>query len=351
MKNLKKLALPFALTASLISANAQTKSPLEPSSITQNWDKIFDKSDKVEHKKVTFKNRYGIVLVGDLYVPKNLQGKASAIALSGPFGAVKEQSSGLYAQNLAERGFITLAFDPSYTGESGGSPRNIASPEINTEDFSAAVDYLGLLDNVDRDKIGILGICGFGGFALNAAILDTRIKAVATSVMYDMTRVSARGYNDTYDINKRNEMRKAMSEQRWIDAKNGTVAIGDKNTHLISPQNITADTPQFVAEYSLFYKTKRGFHERSINSNSAWAITNWLPLINMPILSYILELNKPTLIVAGENAHSRYFSQDAFNAIGGKNKELFIVPSAVHTDLYDNKVPFDKFDNFFKENL
>ncbi|WP_096025451.1 alpha/beta hydrolase [Campylobacter lanienae] len=359
MKKFTKLALPFVLSTSLIAANADEKyeqnSPLEPVSLTQKWDKIFTKSNKINHTKVTFKNRYGIVLVGDLYVPKNLNGKAGAIAISGPYGAVKEQSSGIYAQNLAERGFITLAFDPSFTGESGGTPRNISSPEINTEDFSAAVDYLGNLNIVNRDKIGILGICGFGGFALNAAILDTRVKAVATSVMYDMTRVMAKGYNDTNDDkNKRKEIKKAMNEQRFIDAKTGVIALGDKETHLISPENITDKTPKFVAEYSQFYKTKRGFHERSINSNGAWAITNSLPFINMPILSYISELDTPTLIVAGENAHSLYFSQDAFSAINGDKKELVIIPNAVHTDLYDNttgKIPFDKFEQFFKANL
>ncbi|MEE3704878.1 alpha/beta hydrolase [Campylobacter sp. CX2-8023-23] len=254
--------MPFVLSISLISANAnekyEQKSPLEPVSLTQKWDKIFTKSNKINHTKVTFKNRYGIVLVGNLYVPKNLNGKAGAIAISGPYGAVKEQSSGIYAQNLAERGLITLTFDPSFTGKSGGTPRNISSPEINTEDFSAAVDYLGNLNIVNRDKIGILGIRGFGGFALNAAILDTRVKAVATSVMYDMTRVMAKGYNDTNDDkNKRKEMKKAMNEQRFIDTKTGVIALGDKETHLISPENITDKTPKFVAEYSQFYKTKR----------------------------------------------------------------------------------------------
>lgn len=359
MKRRNFIKLAAALSTILITAKAdekqEQKTPLDPVSLTQKWDKIFAKSDKVNHKKVTFKNRYGIVLVGDLYVPKNLNGKASAIAISGPFGAVKEQSSGIYAQNLAERGFITLAFDPSFTGESGGTPRNIGSPEINTEDFSAAVDYLGNLGIVNRDKIGILGVCGFGGFALNAAISDTRVKAVATSTMYDMTRIVAKGYNDKNDNKEfRLGLKKAMNEQRFIDAKSGVVALGDKEAHLISPENITEKTPQFVAEYSQFYKTKRGFHERSINSNSAWAKTNWLAFINMPLLAYISELDTPTLIVAGENAHSRYFSEDAFRAIGGDKKELLIVPNAVHTDFYDNttgKIPFDKFEQFFKANL
>ena len=331
------------------------KSPLEAVSMVSEWDKIFAKSDKVDHKKVKFKNRYGVELVGDLYTPKNLHGKAAAIALSGPFGAVKEQSSGLYAQTLAERGFITLAFDPSYTGESGGVPRNLASPEINTEDFSAAVDFLGLQDNVDPERIGILGICGFGGLALNAALSDPRIKAVATSTMYDMTRVMAKGYNDSIGADERYETKKKLAEQRWVDAKAGKPAlIGATN---VDPEKIDASTPQFIAEYARFYRTDRGYHKRAVNSNSGehgWIVTNPISFINMPILAYASEMRAPALIVAGEKAYSRYFSEDAYKSLGSANKELVIVPGAVHTDLYDNKnnkIPYDKFEKFFKANL
>ena len=331
------------------------KSPLEAVSMVSEWDKVFAKSDKVDHKKVKFKNRYGVEIVGDLYTPKNLHGKAAAIAVSGPFGTVKEQSSGLYAQTLAERGFITLAFDPSYTGESGGEPRNLASPEINTDDFSAAVDFLGTKSNIDRDKIGILGVCGWGGFALNAALADPRIKAVATSTMYDMTRVMAKGYIDSVGADERYETKKKLAEQRWLDLQNGKPAYtGAIN---VDPKKIDASTPQFIAEYADYYRTPRGYHKRSVNSNSGesgWIVTNPISFINMPILAYASEMRTPTLIVAGEKAHSRYFSEDAFKSLGNKNKELVIVPGAVHTDLYDNKnnkIPYDKFEEFFKANL
>ncbi|MBQ3437617.1 MAG: alpha/beta hydrolase, partial [Fusobacterium sp.] len=320
----------------------------------QEWDKIFPKSDKVEHTKVMFRNRYGITLVGDLYIPKNRGNeKLSAIAVSGPFGAVKEQSSGLYAQTLAERGFVTLAFDGSYTGESGGQPRNVPSPEINTEDFSAAVDFLGRQSFIDRDKIGILGICGWGGFALNAGISDTRIKAVATSTMYDMTRVAAKGYNDVNNADTRYNMKKELNEARWK-------AVEDNYSDLLPANNLrkkqfTEETPQFIKEYSDFYTTKRGYHPRSVNSNpnGSWTTTGMLALINMPILQYSSEMRTPVLLVHGENAHSRYFSEDAYKTLGNKNKELYIVKDAVHTDLYDrlDKIPFDKFENFFKTNL
>ena len=324
--------------------------------LEQKWDKIFPESNKVEPTKVMFKNRYGITLVGDLYVPKNIGNqKLSAIAISGPFGAVKEQSSGLYAQTLAERGFVTLAFDGSYTGESGGQPRNVPSPEINTEDFSAAVDFLGTQSFIDRDKIGILGICGWGGFALNAAISDTRVKAVATSTMYDMTRVSAKGYNYSVDAEGRYNLKKQLNEARWKTVENNY-------SDVVPPVNlrqdqITKDTPKFVADYSDYYTTKRGFHPRSVNSNpnGGWTTTGMLPLINMPILQYASEMRAPTLIVHGENAHSRYFSEDAYKALGNKNKELYIVKGASHTDLYDggknHVIPFDKFESFFKVNL
>ena len=314
------------------------------------WDKTFSKSDKVNVQKVEFTNRYGITLVGDLYTPKNLKKdeKIPAIAMSGPFGAVKEQASGLYAQTLAQRGFITLAFDPSYTGESKGTPRNVASPDINTEDFSAAVDYLSNNANVDSEKIGILGICGFGGFAINAAAMDTRIKASVASTMYDMTRVSAKGYNDTIDEQGRYELKQSLNKQRTEDYKNGTYA---KAAGL--PEKLTGEEPQFVKDYWNYYKTNRGFHERSINSNGNWNMTSTLSLINMPILAYSDEIKSAVLVIHGEKAHSKYFGEDAFKKLKGDNKELLIVEGASHVDLYDNleKIPFDKIESFFKENL
>lgn len=314
-----------------------------------NWDKVFPKSDKVTVEKVHFKNRYGINLTGDLYTPKvKPEEKMPAIAISGPFGAVKEQASGLYAQTLAERGFVTLAFDPSYTGESGGEPRNVASPDINTEDFSAAVDFLSNREDVNPERIGILGICGFGGFGLNAAAMDTRIKATVASTMYDMTRVSARGYFDSMDENARYELKQTLNKQRTEDFKNGTYA---KAAGL--PDKLTGEEPQFVQDYYGYYKTKRGFHERSINSNGNWNTTSTLSLINMPILAYSDEIKSAVLIVHGEKAHSRYFGEDAFKKLKGDNKELLIVDGANHVDLYDNleKIPFDKIEAFYKEYL
>ena len=314
-----------------------------------NWDKVFPKSDKVTVEKVHFKNRYGINLTGDLYTPKvKPEEKMPAIAISGPFGAVKEQASGLYAQTLAERGFVTLAFDPSYTGESGGEPRNVASPDINTEDFSAAVDFLSNREDVNPERIGILGICGFGGFGLNAAAMDTRIKATVASTMYDMTRVSARGYFDSMDENARYELKQNLNKQRTEDFKNGTYA---KAAGL--PDKLTGEEPQFVQDYYGYYKTKRGFHERSINSNGNWNTTSTLSLINMPILAYSDEIKSAVLIVHGEKAHSRYFGEDAFKKLKGDNKELLIVDGANHVDLYDNleKIPFDKIEAFYKEYL
>ena len=310
-----------------------------------NWDKTFAKSDKVEVQKVSFKNRYGITLVGDLYTPKEkTKEKMSAIAVSGPFGAVKEQASGLYAQTLAERGYVTLAFDPSYTGESGGEPRDVASPDINTEDFSAAVDYLSNLDYVNPDKIGIIGICGFGGFGLNAAAIDTRIKATVPVTMYDMTRVTARGYFDSMDENTRYQLKKQLNKQRTEDFKNGTYAQAQG-----LPDKLTGEEPQFVKDYYGYYKTQRGFHKRSINSNGNWNMTSSLSLINMPILQYSDEIKSAVLIVHGEKAHSRYFGEDAFKRLKGDNKELYIVKDANHVDLYDNleKIPFDKIESFF----
>lgn len=315
---------------------------------TQSWDKVFPQSNKVNIEKVHFKNRYGIELTGDLYTPKNINSKLPAIAVSGPFGAVKEQASGLYAQTLAERGFITLAFDPSYTGESKGEPRHVASPDINTEDFSAAVDFLSNYPDVDPDKIGILGICGFGGMGLNAAAMDTRIKATVTSTMYDMSRVNANGYFDSLDENARYELKQTLNKQRTEDFKNGTYAQGSG-----LPDKLTGEEPQFVKDYWGYYKTKRGFHKRSINSNSNWNMTSPLSFMNMPLLSYSNEIQSAVLMIHGENAHSRYFSEDTFKKLKGDNKELLIIKDANHVNLYDNldKIPFDKIETFFKENL
>ncbi|MBE9579400.1 MULTISPECIES: alpha/beta hydrolase [Moraxella] len=342
------MANPVPTSVSEITIPAQTIK------LTQDWDKVFPKSDKVEHRKVAFKNRYGITLVGDLYIPKNAKDKLPAITVSGPFGAVKEQVSGLYAQTLAERGFVTLAFDGSYTGESSGLPRNVPSPEINTEDFSASVAFLANLDIVDSNKIGVLGVCGWGGFALNSAISDTRIKAVATSTMYDMTRVMANGYNDSVDKTARHTMRQELSHTRTQSSQQGYADLLPANN--LRAEDFKADTPLFIKEYSDFYTTKRGFHPRAVNSNpnGSWASTGSIAFINMPILQYAQEMQTPALIVHGENAHSRYFSEDAFKALGSTNKELYIVPNATHVDLYDNqagKIPFDKFEQFFKANL
>ena len=316
---------------------------------THSWDKTFPKSNKVIVKKISFPNRYGIKLTGDLYIPRNkLDSKLPAIAISGPFGAVKEQASGLYAQTLAEQGFITLAFDPSYTGESSGTPRHVASPDINTEDFSAAVDYLITLPEVDSNKIGILGICGFGGFALNAAANDPRIKATVTATMYDMSRVNANGYFDSLTQDKRYLLREELNNQRTEDFKNKKYAIAQG-----LPDKLTGEEPQFVKDYFGYYKTKRGYHKRSINSTSGWNKTSALSFINMPILSYISEIRSPVLLIHGEKAHSRYFSEDAYKKLTGKNKELLIIPEANHVDLYDNfnKIPFKKIVDFYSTNL
>ena len=344
----KKILLFGIVTLLLIGGNLLA----EAKSLNNKWDKVFPKSDKVNVQKVKFKNRFGITLVGDLYTPKtmNRNDKLPAIAISGPFGAVKEQSSGLYAQTLAERGFITLAFDPSYTGESSGTPRHVASPDINTEDFSAAIDYLSNYKNVDSDKIGILGICGFGGFAINAAAIDTRIKATVAVTMYDMTRVSAKGYNDSVDENARYEMKQALNNQRIQDFKRGEYKGADG-----LPEKLTGNEPQFVKDYWAYYKTKRGFHARSINSNGKWNMTSSLSLINQPILQYASEIRTPVLVIHGEKAHSRYFGEDAFKKLKGDNKELLIVKDARHVDLYDggnkNAIPFDKIESFYRNNL
>lgn len=320
--------------------------------LTQEWDKIFPQSDKVDHSKVTFHNRYGITLAADLYVPKNASGKLAAIAVSGPFGAVKEQASGFYAQTMAERGFLTLAFDPSFTGESGGEPRYMASPDINTEDFQAAVDYLSCRDDVDLERIGIIGICGWGGMALNAAALDTRVKATVASTMYDMTRVNAKGYFDAEDsAEARHEKRLALNAQRTEDYKNGSyVRAGG----VVDP--LPEDAPFFVKDYYDYYKTDRGYHARSLNSNDGWAATGCISFLNQPILTYTNEIRSAVLIMHGEKAHSCYFSKDAYaQMMDGnpvpENKELLIIPDAVHTDLYDgggkNAIPFDKLETFF----
>lgn len=322
--------------------------------LTTEWDKVFPKSNKVNHRKVTFHNRYGITLAADLYEPKDAQGKLSAIAVSGPFGAVKEQSSGLYAQTMAERGFLTIAFDPSFTGESGGEPRYMASPDINTEDFQAAVDFLSVQENVDAEKIGIIGICGWGGMALNTAALDTRIKATVASTMYDMTRVNANGYFDSENSEQtRYEKKKALNSQRTKEYKEGSYVIGGG---VVDP--LPDDAPFFVKDYYDYYKTDRGYHKRSLNSNDGWNITGCMSFMNMPILKYSNEIRSAVMIIHGEKAHSCYFSKDAYsdminNSAYTDNKELVIIPDAVHTDLYDKTdvIPFDKMADFFKKNL
>lgn len=317
--------------------------------LVQEWDKVFPRSDRVEHRKVTFRTRYGTVLAGDLYMPRDAGGKRAALAVSGPFGAVKEQASGLYAQTMAERGFLTLAFDPSYTGESSGEPRHVASPDINTEDFSAAVDFLTTLDAVDAERIGIIGICGFGGMGLNAAAMDTRIKATVAVTMYDMSRVTANGYFDSMDADARYALRQQLNAQRTRDARSGSIAPSAAGL----PEALTGDEPQFVKDYFAYYKTGRGFHPRSINSNGAWNATSALSFLNMPLLAYAGEIRSAVLLVHGEKAHSRYFSEDAFKKLNGDNKELLIVPGASHTDLHDRVdiIPFDRIEAFFRANL
>lgn len=319
--------------------------------LTQEWDKTFPKSDKVDHKKVTFCNRYGITLAADMYTPKTAGGKLPAIAVSGPFGAVKEQASGLYAQTMAERGFLTIAFDPSFTGESGGEPRYMASPDINTEDFQAAVDFLSVQENVDPEKIAIIGICGWGGMALNAAAIDTRIKAAVASTMYDMTRVNAKGYFDAEDSEEERYKKKAaLNAQRTKDFKNGTYALAGGVADVIPD-----DAPFFVKDYYDYYKTERGYHKRSLNSNGGWNVTGCISFMNQPILRYSKEIRSAVLIIHGEKAHSCYFSKDAYNdMINGnpykENKKLLIIPNAVHTDLYDKTdiIPFEEIEKFIR---
>ena len=317
--------------------------------MTQEWDKVFAKSEKVDHEKVTFVNRYGITLAADLYKPVGAAGKLAAIAVAGPFGAVKEQSSGLYAQEMAERGFLTVAFDPSFTGESGGSVRYVASPDINTEDFSAAVDYLSNREDVDPERIGIIGICGWGGMSINAGAMDTRIKGTVASTMYDMTRIAAKGYFDEQDsADARYEMKKAMNEQRTKDYAAGTYALAGG---VVDP--LPDDAPWFVKDYYAYYKTDRGYHPRSLNSNGGWNVTSSLSLMNMPILQYADEIRSAVMVLHGEKAHSRYFGEDAFKKLKGDNKKLVIVPGATHVDLYDQKdiIPFDEVEAFFEEYL
>ena len=343
------LFLAGTIVSGQTSTNQVKEKNMEKLELVKEWDKVFPQSNKVIHEKVTFRNRYGIMLAADMYIPKNAKGKLAAIAVSGPFGAVKEQSSGLYAQTLAERGFLTIAFDPSYTGESGGQPRYVASPDINTEDFCAAVDFLSTLDDVDPERIGILGICGWGGMALNAAAMDTRIKATVTSTMYDMSRVNANGYFDAMDADQRYELRRQLNAQRTLDAKKGTYELAGG---VVDP--LPDDAPQFVKDYYAYYKTPRGYHKRSLNSNNGWNKTSSLSFINMPLLAYSDEIRNAVLMIHGEKAHSRYFSEDAFKKLKGDNKELLIIPGASHVDLYDNQanvIPFDKIESFFREYL
>ena len=327
----------------------QTDINMKTLELTREWDKTFPQSDKVEHSKVTFTNRYGITLAADMYMPKNAEGRLPAIAVSGPFGAVKEQASGLYAQTLAERGFLTIAFDPSYTGESAGEPRYVASPDINTEDFCAAVDFLSTCDKADPERIGILGICGWGGMAVNAASIDTRIKATVAATMYDMSRVTANGYFDAADTaDARHDLRIKLNAQRTEDYRNGTYALAGG---VVDP--LPEDAPQFVKDYHAYYKTSRGYHSRSLNSNSGWNVTSSLSFLNMPIMAYAGEIRSAVLLIHGEKAHSRYFSEDTFKKLTGDNKELLIIPGASHVDLYDNfdKIPFDKIVTFYMEHL
>ena len=324
--------------------------------LTEEWDKTFPKSELVNHRKVTFRNRYGITLAADLYEPKNAAGRLAAIAVCGPFGAVKEQAAGLYAQTMAERGFLTLAFDPSFTGESGGEPRYMASPDINTEDFQAAVDFLSVQENVDPERIGIIGICGWGGMALNAAALDTRIKATVASTMYDMTRVNAKGYFDAEDsADARYEKKRALNAQRTADYRSGAYALAGG---VVDP--LPDDAPFFVKDYYDYYKTPRGYHPRSLNSNNGWNVIGCMSFLNQPILQYVNEIRSAVLVMHGEKAHSCYFSRDAYAAMVKDNpytdnKELLIIPDAVHTDLYDgggkDTIPFDKLETFFNEHL
>ncbi len=368
----QEAATPAAQPATETAAQPAPEKDMNKLNLTAEWDKVFPLSEKVEHSKVTFKNHFGIELAADMFVPKDtslkVNGKFPAIAVSGPFGAVKEQSSGLYAQQMAERGFLTIAFDPSFTGESGGEPRYMNSPDINTEDFMASVDFLSTRDNVDPERIGIIGICGWGGMAINAAGIDTRVKATVASTMYDMSRVSANGYFDAANnADARNEARKALMAQRTKDFKNGTYDLAGG---VVDP--LPDDAPYFVKDYYAYYKTPRGYHKRSLNSNKGWAASAGTSLMNTKLLAYADEIRNPVLIIHGEKAHSRYFGEGAFEKMTGKkanvpamldatknwsktvgNKELLVIPGASHVDLYDNleKIPFEKLNEFFKTNL
>jgi len=342
------MKLTGAGVATLATAPLFNTSNAEAQTMSNEWDKTFPRSERVDHRKIAFKNRYGIALVGDLYLPRDRAGRRlAALAVGGPFGAVKEQSSGLYAQTMAERGFVTLAFDGSFTGESGGEPRNVASPDINTEDFSAAVDYLGLHPSVDRARIGIIGICGWGGMALNAVAVDKRVKAVAASTMYDMTRVMSKGYDDGVTLDQRTKTLEQLSRQRWADTEKGTPAYQP-------PYNVLhGGEAQFLVDYHDYYMTPRGYHKRAVNSGNAWTQTTPLAFMNMPILTYIKEISpRPVLFVHGEKAHSRYFSETAY-AAASEPKELMIIPGASHVDLYDRAdlIPFDKLATFFNRHL
>ena len=341
--------LAFTVTTRAQNEQENMKFQEETLRLTTEWDKVFPQSDKVNHSKVTFHNRYGVTLAADLYMPKGMTGKLPAIAVCGPFGAVKEQASGLYAQELAKRGFLAIAFDPSFTGESGGLPRYVASPDINTEDFCAAVDYLSTRDDVNPEQIGILGICGWGGMAVTAAAIDTRVKATVAATMYDMSRVNAKGYFDAADnADARHELRKQLNAQRTADYREGSYELAGG-----LPDVVPADAPQFLKDYFAYYKTERGYHKRSLNSNGGWNKTSALSFLNMPILSYAGEIRSAVMLVHGEKAHSRYFSEDVYKQLKGDNKRLLIVPGAVHTDLYDNleKIPFDQIEAFFREYL
>ena len=365
---MKKVFLAAVLVGVMLAActtkeNKQNEENMNTTlQLTQEWDKVFPQSDMVDHKKVTFKNRYGIELAADMYTPKGAQGKLPAIACSGPFGAVKEQVSGLYAQHMAERGFVTIAFDPSYTGESAGEPRRTASPDINTEDFLAAVDFLSIQENVEPERIGIIGICGFGGMAVNAAALDPRIKATVVSTMYDMSRQISNNYNDAEDSKAfRDKQRKALAEARTQIARTGDYGrVGG----VPKPEELPAEAPQFFKEYADFYSTPRGFHPRSGGSTDGWNLIGCQSFLNQPLLCYANEITNPVLLIHGENAHSRYFSETAFEKMTGVkcngqsmtvgNKEILIIPGAVHTDLYDDRagvIPYDKIEQFFKDNL
>ncbi len=350
--NKSLIALLVIITMLLSGAACQrtnNEKDMKELNLTADWDKTFPKSDKVNHRKVTFTNRYGIMLAADMYMPKDASDKLPAIAVCGPFGAVKEQAAGLYAQTMAERGFLTVAFDPSYTGESGGEPRYVVSPDINTEDFSAAVDFLATNDMVDAEKIGIIGICGWGGLAINAAAADPRIKATVASTMYDMSRVNANGYFDADDsAEARNALRKKLAAQRTEDFRNGFPKPGGG-----VPDTLPADAPQFFKDYHAYYKTPCGYHPRSLNSNQGRNATEAIPFINFPLMSRADEIENAVLVIHGEKAHSRYFGEDAFEKLKGDNKELMIIPGASHTDLYDNlqAIPFDKMEEFFYNNL